>query len=76
MSGADTGHDAHAASSHDSVAHTGGAEGHHEDAHADDHGHGGEALGPIDWRAWGAMVLGLALGAVVLGVFYTAINQA
>jgi len=76
MSGADTGHDAHAASSHDDVTHAGGAQGHHDDAHGDDHGHGGEALGPIDWRAWGAMVLGLALGVVVVGVLMVSINQA
>jgi len=76
MSGADTSHDAHDASSHDVVAHAGGAQGHHDDAHGDAHGHDGETLGPIDWRAWGAMVLGLALGVVVLGVLYLSINQA
>ena len=31
----------------------------------DDHAHGGETLGPIDVRAWGALVLGVAAGLVV-----------
>lgn len=46
-----------------------------QDTHAGDpmvepHGtaddHGGEALGPIDVAAWGAAVLGVALGLIVL----------
>jgi hypothetical protein len=42
----------------------------HGDDHGhDDHGHGEEPLGPIDVRAWGAAVLGLALGAVVAVCF-------
>lgn len=32
----------------------------------DDHGHGGDALGPIDLLAWGAAGLGLLLGLVVV----------
>lgn len=32
---------------------------------ADDHAHGGEALGPVDVRAWGALILGTAAGLVV-----------
>jgi hypothetical protein len=76
MSGADHGQDAHAASSHDGTTHAGGAQGHHDDAHGDAHAHDGETLGPIDWRAWGAMVLGVALGVVVLGALYVTINQA
>lgn len=35
------------------------------DDHADDHAHGGVALGPVDVRAWGALVLGVAAGLVV-----------
>lgn len=52
-----------------------GAVGHHstddhgDDHGHDDHGHGEEPLGPIDVRAWGAAVLGLALGAVVAVCF-------
>lgn len=33
--------------------------------HADDQAHGGEALGPVDVRAWGALILGVAAGLVV-----------
>ena len=40
--------------------HDGVAAGH------DEHGHGGEALGPVDVRAWGALVLGIAAGLVVV----------
>lgn len=76
MSGADQGHDAHAASSHAVPPHTGGAQGHHDDAHGDSHGHDGEALGPIDVRAWGAALLGIASGVLVLAVLYVAIRPA
>lgn len=38
----------------------GSADGH------DDHGHGSEALGPIDVQAWGAAAIGAVLGLVVL----------
>lgn len=43
--------------------------GDHGDDGDDDHAHGtGEALGPLDPRAWGAAALGIALGlAVVVG---------
>jgi len=45
----------------------------HMDAHTtlsdDDHGHAEEALGPIDWRAWGFAVLGGLSGVVVLAGF-------
>jgi hypothetical protein len=46
----DHGHDDHAAGGH-------GA--------ADAHGHGGEALGPIDITMWGIGVVGVALGLLV-----------
>lgn len=40
------------------------------DAHGDDHGqdeaHGGDAVGPLDVRAWGAALLGIVLGLVVM----------
>ena len=34
------------------------------DSH-DSHGHGGDALGPIDFTMWGVGVLGAALGLLV-----------
>ena len=74
MSGADQASDTHAATSHDAVTHAGGAQGDHDDAHGDAHGHGGEVLGPIDWRAWGAAALGIASAAVVLAVLYVTIR--
>ncbi|NJD27567.1 MAG: hypothetical protein FIA92_04650 [Chloroflexi bacterium] len=43
----------------------------HDDHGHDDHGHTSEAeaLGPINLRAWGAGILGIALGLVVVGAF-------
>ena len=73
MSGASQGHDDHAASIHD-APHDGGAQGHHADAHGDDHGHGGEALGPIDVKAWGAAILGIAGGLLVAGALFVSMN--
>lgn len=35
------------------------------DDRADDHAADGEALGPVDVRAWGALILGVAAGLVV-----------
>ena len=44
------------------------ADEHHVDAHdSDGHGHG-STLGPIDWRAYGAGVIGAALGLVVAAI--------
>ena len=48
------------------------------DAHAaietahDQHagGHGGETLGPIDWRAWGAAAVGAVAALIVAGALY------
>ncbi len=42
----------------------GGDHGHQDNAHGD--AHDGPALGPIDVTAWGAAILGIALGLVVL----------
>lgn len=73
MSGAAQGH-------HDSTAalHDDAPEGHHEDVHGGDHddghGHGSEPLGPIDVKAWGAAILGVASGVLVAGVLFLAIN--
>lgn len=49
--------------------------GHATANHADDgaeHGHAGEALGPIDWSAWGAGVAGVIVGLAVAGCFVLA----
>jgi hypothetical protein len=53
----------------------------HGDAHADDghgggHGDRGEALGPIDWRAWGAALLGVVGGLVVAASLYISSHPA
>lgn len=38
-----------------------------EDEHGeDDHGHGAEELGPVDVQAWGALVVGIAAGLVIV----------
>ena len=53
----------------------GGSDDHGEDHGHDDHAdHGGEALGPIDVPMWGAAVLGLVLGLIVLFAFVQAAN--
>jgi hypothetical protein len=41
----------------------------HDDDHGSGHEHGEEALGPIDVAAWGAGILGLAIGAVMAVAF-------
>ncbi len=71
MSG-DTAPTSHDESSH-APSHDGGGQGHHADAHDDEHGHG-ETLGPIDWKAWGAAVVGLLGGLLVIVVLYATIN--
>jgi hypothetical protein len=42
---------------------------HGEEHGHDDHAHGGDVLGPIDVIAWGAGVLGVALGLAVALAF-------
>jgi len=59
----------------------GGGEDHDQapgHAHRDDHagGHDGETLGPIDWRAWGAGLLGIGCSALVAACLYVAVNAA
>jgi hypothetical protein len=55
-----------------------GAVAHHETIdHGDDHGHDDhahpeEALGPIDWGAWGAGILGVVIGVVIAFCFVLA----
>lgn len=39
---------------------------HGEDHGHDDHGHAEAALGPVDWTAWGAGLLGIVLGLVIV----------
>ncbi|HJP87437.1 MAG TPA: hypothetical protein VJ850_00155 [Candidatus Limnocylindrales bacterium] len=51
----------------------GSADDHGEDHGHDDHGHAGtDALGPIDLPMWGAAVLGIVLGLVILFAFVQA----
>ena len=58
-------HDSDAPGHEGAVAHH-ATDDHGEEHGHDDHAHGdGEALGPIDTLAWGAGVLGVALGVVV-----------
>jgi hypothetical protein len=40
----------------------------------DDHGHGGEALGPIDWAKWSYAVAGAIAGVIVLAFFFVALG--
>jgi hypothetical protein len=55
----------------DSVAHH-STDDHGADHGHDDHGHAEEALGPIDVRAWGAAILGVAFGLVTAACFVIA----
>ena len=50
----------------------GGDHGHRDNAHGD--AHDGPALGPIDVTAWGAAILGIALGLVVLIALIQAVS--
>ena len=62
----------HDATAPDPAAH--GSTGDHGAAHADDaHGHGGgEPLGPLDLKSWGAAILGIVLGLVVVAALLLA----
>lgn len=55
----------------DAVAHH-STDDHGGDHGHDDHGHGEEPLGPIDARAWGAAILGVALGLATAACFVIA----
>ena len=55
----------------DAVAHH-ATDDHGEDHGHDDHAHGDDALGPIDTFAWGAGLLGVVLGLVVVVAFVLA----
>jgi hypothetical protein len=50
-------------------AHGMAGEGGHGDDHHDAH-HEEEPLGPLDWRAWGAAALGVALAGVIAALLY------
>jgi hypothetical protein len=57
----------------DAVAHH--ATDDHGDEHGhDDHAHAEQPLGPIDVPAWGAGILGVALGLAVVVAFMLATN--
>jgi hypothetical protein len=61
-------HDADAPGHPDAVAHH-ATDDHGGDHGHDDHAHADETLGPIDVRAWGAGVLGVALALVIAACF-------
>ena len=45
------------------------------DSHSDRDSRGdGETLGPFDWRAWGAGLLGVAAGLAVAACFWLSAN--
>jgi hypothetical protein len=48
------------------VGETHGVGDHGGDHGHDDHAHGSEALGPVDTARWGAFVLGVAAGLLVV----------
>jgi hypothetical protein len=48
----------------------------HDEHGRDEHGHGGETLGPVDVAAWGAGALGVVLGLVVAVCFVLATGVA
>ena len=62
-------HDDHAAPEPDEDGHV---HGHEEHAGHDEHADHGEALGPIDWPAWGAGILGVGAGLGVAFCLYVA----
>lgn len=45
-------------------------DGGHGHAGHDEHGAHAEALGPIDWTAWGAGILGVAAGLAVAACLF------
>lgn len=50
----------------DVVGEAHGIDDHGEDHGHDDHAHESEALGPVDVQAWGALVLGVAAGLLIV----------
>jgi hypothetical protein len=41
----------------------------HDAGHHDEHGHAADTLGPIDWKMWGAGVLGVIAALAVVATF-------
>jgi hypothetical protein len=76
--------DEHASDPHasDVPGHDGAAAHHATDDHGDDHGHDdhahgdGDALGPIDGFAWGAGLVGVIAGLIVVIAFVVATMDA
>lgn len=52
-----------------------GAGDHGGDHGHDDHGHESETIGPVDVQAWGAFILGSALGLIVALCFALALGD-
>lgn len=72
-----TNEEVHAADAHD----VGGGHDHeHASGHdqAETHGesHDGEALGPVDWRAWGFALLGVGAAALIAAFLYASASAA
>lgn len=63
---AEAAEDMAAADAHDAGHGTAGHEGEHG---RDEHGHESEALGPLDWGAWAAGLVGVAAGLLVAAAF-------
>ncbi len=66
----DNAHDEHPQSHEPDEA--GHAHGHEEHAGHDEHGGHDVALGPIDWAAWGAGILGVGAGLAVAVCLFVA----
>lgn len=69
-------HDAHVPDPHGSVREVAGAHGStadHGDGHGhDDHAHGSDALGPVDWTMWGVGAVGVLIAIAVAAAFVMA----
>lgn len=63
-------HHAHAGES--TIGPHGGTDVHGQAHGHDDHGHGPEALGPVNVQMWAAGVVGILLGLVVMFAFIQA----
>jgi hypothetical protein len=64
-----TGGDQHAHDAMHDADEPHGSEDHGEAHGHDDHAHVDVPLGPVDWIAWSAGVLGVAIGLAMWGVF-------
>ena len=72
-------HDAHVPDPHGSAHEVAGAHGstaYHGDGHGhDDHGHGGDTLGPADWTMWTVGVVGVVIAILVTAAFFLATSS-